>query len=668
MNNQKPLSRIRQHFCIAVWITGATVGLQLVGGSLSPAEGSSSSDSKPSKADAAWVQLFGANYQVDPPVEFESAAHFITSIEQYKQRLRRLGIRFWQDYPDDPRRYEWLLVAANLAPVYPADIDDFRSSLSHEWVYGGAINQTEIDKWKVSYDLMRSQFNNAKDVTDDQRQYLRFAEIQSDFEGLRRKLARGETIDATQFVGDVLALASERVSTTESPIDRYVSLAWLGLLKNVADCDSSFGIDTTEFGQFVAQLTANTNLAGSWETAIRMSRSADNRYKKGIIDRCGNDRRVSDALSKFQFMSWLDQPDTDPGRLVFSLDQIEIKAKFRNLGLANWESLSHVERVQWLSESLRWSNRAGVYMNPLGSGLWSVLYGEQDDQIRIEVDRRLYSAWIRDYQAKLEYLQSSPETTDEQRGRLAARDVWYRFWNLAPKTWVVDGNHQPVIRVLEDIHRLVGEYEVEFEPRRLTAELIRDPSRWGVDSEQLEAFLRPMLESKYPHKGMRLIAEGWFSTQELSSRPLDFSAPTLDGEAFNVADLRGSIVLLDFWTTTCSACIAAMPLIHEIYEEYRDRGFEVVSVNFDADRNRKKVERIEKELGLAWTTLNAESQWEEANVRFGWGNILPVYMLLDRRGRLVAGTEEVDYGKNLKSLLDEMLAAEATENEAATIL
>ena len=223
---------------------------------------------------------------------------------------------------------------------------------------------------------------------------------------------------------------------------------------------------------------------------------------------------------------------------------------------------------------------------------------------------------------------------------------------------------------LDGIHELwqvYGEYgHSKFFARRLASNfVVREPLALGMLEADVAHFLEPMLVSS--DDGLRSLAEGWFQSRELRSTPLTFGAPTLSGEPFDVADLRGSIVMLDFWTTSCSACIEAMPLIHEIYEEYRGRGFEVISVNFDADRNRKRVERIKRELDLTWTTLNAESQWHEANERFGWGNILPVYMLLDREGKLIAGTEEIDYGRNLRRLLDELLSAEAAEKVGATI-
>ena len=79
------------------------------------------------------------------------------------------------------------------------------------------------------------------------------------------------------------------------------------------------------------------------------------------------------------------------------------------------------------------------------------------------------------------------------------------------------------------------------------------------------------------------------------------------------------------------------------------------------------MKRIEQSLGLTWTTLAAEDQYEIVNETYGFGGMMPQYMLLNRDGRLYASTAEVDMGRNLEALLEEMLAAEAAGKEAATV-
>jgi thiol-disulfide isomerase/thioredoxin len=185
---------------------------------------------------------------------------------------------------------------------------------------------------------------------------------------------------------------------------------------------------------------------------------------------------------------------------------------------------------------------------------------------------------------------------------------------------------------------------------------LSEAPQYGLDEQQLRAFIAPMLE--YDDPELREFAQARHRLFALRDVAVELKAPTLAGEPFDLRDLRGKIVLVDYWATTCSSCIAAMPRIKAVYDRYRERGFEVLSVCFDGKAQRKRVERAEKEMGLTWTTLAADDLRSELKRRYGYESV-PQYMLLDRQGRLVAGTSEIDMGRNLEALLEQMLAKEA---------
>ena len=58
----------------------------------------------------------------------------------------------------------------------------------------------------------------------------------------------------------------------------------------------------------------------------------------------------------------------------------------------------------------------------------------------------------------------------------------------------------------------------------------------------------------------------------------DVSFSTLQGERFSTAALRGRVVLVNFWATSCVTCVREMPKLVETYRKHRDRGFETVAV------------------------------------------------------------------------------------------
>lgn len=59
----------------------------------------------------------------------------------------------------------------------------------------------------------------------------------------------------------------------------------------------------------------------------------------------------------------------------------------------------------------------------------------------------------------------------------------------------------------------------------------------------------------------------------------DFTLEALDGESVRLAQLRGEVVLINFWATWCPPCRDEMPAIQEAYDEHRDEGLVVLAVN-----------------------------------------------------------------------------------------
>ncbi len=63
----------------------------------------------------------------------------------------------------------------------------------------------------------------------------------------------------------------------------------------------------------------------------------------------------------------------------------------------------------------------------------------------------------------------------------------------------------------------------------------------------------------------------------------DFTLPDIqEGKpAITLAELRGKTVYVDFWASWCAPCLRSMPLINELYAQYRDQDFEVIAINVD---------------------------------------------------------------------------------------
>ncbi|MGG3643503.1 thiol-disulfide oxidoreductase ResA [Bacillus gobiensis] len=59
----------------------------------------------------------------------------------------------------------------------------------------------------------------------------------------------------------------------------------------------------------------------------------------------------------------------------------------------------------------------------------------------------------------------------------------------------------------------------------------------------------------------------------------DFTLQDLDGDVIRLSDFKGKAVILNFWATYCPPCDKEMPLLNKVYEEYKDKGLEILAVN-----------------------------------------------------------------------------------------
>jgi len=97
--------------------------------------------------------------------------------------------------------------------------------------------------------------------------------------------------------------------------------------------------------------------------------------------------------------------------------------------------------------------------------------------------------------------------------------------------------------------------------------------------------IRNFLQSAILTAGMGLvlgISASVLALEEGQPAP-DFTLPDiLEGKpAITLSTLRGKTVYVDFWASWCAPCLRSMPLINELYAQYKDRGFEVIAINVD---------------------------------------------------------------------------------------
>jgi len=127
----------------------------------------------------------------------------------------------------------------------------------------------------------------------------------------------------------------------------------------------------------------------------------------------------------------------------------------------------------------------------------------------------------------------------------------------------------------------------------------------------------------------------------------------LDGSSQSTADFRGQVVLVNFWATSCTTCVAEMPRLIATYDKYRERGFDTVAVAMSYDPpsyvvNFSQTRKLPFKVAIDNTGAVAAA----------WGEVrlTPTTYLVDKRGQIIKRyVGEPDFNE-LHRLIEELLA------------
>ncbi len=109
----------------------------------------------------------------------------------------------------------------------------------------------------------------------------------------------------------------------------------------------------------------------------------------------------------------------------------------------------------------------------------------------------------------------------------------------------------------------------------------------------------------------------------------DFTLKTLDGQEITLSQLKGKVVLLDFWATWCGPCRESIPHLIQLYNDYREKGLELIGVDVDKG-DVETVRRFVKSMDIPYPIVVAPDDV----VRSYRVNGIPATILIDKEGNI----------------------------------
>lgn len=124
----------------------------------------------------------------------------------------------------------------------------------------------------------------------------------------------------------------------------------------------------------------------------------------------------------------------------------------------------------------------------------------------------------------------------------------------------------------------------------------------------------------------------------------DFCTHDIEGKEVRLSDYRGkNYVLLDFWASWCGPCVKGMPHVKQLYEKYHGKGFEVICITLDSDKNewRTAIDKHQlkefrhiKALSINEKVMKNIFTEDDISDKYFIGGV-PLYLLLDKSGKII---------------------------------
>ena len=229
-----------------------------------------------------------------------------------------------------------------------------------------------------------------------------------------------------------------------------------------------------------------------------------------------------------------------------------------------------------------------------------------------------------------QYLKEKPEATDIQN---AKDQCIYILLSLGKQVEAL-----PLLRDKYDFMLKQPEQNLKKIFGEIIPLLIEIYSITG-EKQEAETFLEKVKTDFAPHKMFAQISDALERLRSSLNQPalgdtMDIKFTAIDGEIFDLSEMKNKVVLVDFWATWCGPCLKELPTLKSAYEKHHVEGFEILGISLDQDQNALKD--FLKAQKMTWPQQFDAKGWEnEFAKKFGISSI-PATFLIGKDGKIAA--------------------------------
>jgi peroxiredoxin len=158
----------------------------------------------------------------------------------------------------------------------------------------------------------------------------------------------------------------------------------------------------------------------------------------------------------------------------------------------------------------------------------------------------------------------------------------------------------------------------------------------AVEEQKIKELIEgisPEIKQTDAGKKLMTLWEANLSTA-IGSKAIDFSGPNPNGEILSLSNLKGKVTVIDFWAAWCKPCRAENPNVVAVYNQYHDKGLEIISISLD----KKKEDWITAIAAdqMDWHHISSLAYFSDPIAKQYNINAIPATFILDENGTIVA--------------------------------